>query len=361
MGENTHFRGRASSTTPALFSVFSLSMDILKIRYCGRVSAGMVKRFRPTPVSNEKPARTSYLYLVLRVFGLKGVIALRSYLGLSSVSKSQKPIESTNKSHRGSKGISSRGRLFVKDAASILEDSVPGGCLVLLTLTIPPEAMKPRIFEHWSKIAKNLKQRLAYALQAHGLPGELIGVVEIQEHRQSGCGELPALHWHIVFQGRKKYEQWALSIHYYRDCWKELLERELGFPVDCKAAIRVERVRESASSYLAKYMSKGVGDTSQINTNYLPKSWYMCTSGLRDKVKDETVYITGTAATTLYELLRNTKGWLRYSKDITLTTGTGREITIGWYGDFSSRDKWRDFVDIARSLSKDLLRPVYFG
>lgn len=321
-------------------------MDILKIRYCGRVSAGKLKRDRPDPLSKEKPAKTWYLCLVLRVFGLSGVRALSVHLGSSSLSNLQKFPGSLNRRRRGQKGISSQGRLTVRDAALYLDETVGRCNLSFLTLTIPPEALTPELFAKWSDVARKLRQRLVYALEEHGVNSSVVGVVEIQEKRQGNSGDLPCLHWHLVFQGRKPGRHWLLSPEWFRDAWQELLERALGFPVDCSAATRVERIWKDASNYLAKYMSKGVKSLSMINTDYLPPSWYMCTRNLLRMVKSLTRYVTGGIATELYDYLTQSGEWLRYSKDIKIQIDEDKEITVGWYGDFLSREHWRDFCEI---------------
>lgn len=295
---------------------------------------------------------SEYMSKVLKVHGLTGAQTLAAHLGLSSPSNLQKSPESPKRLRRGLRGISSAGRNLVRDAALYLEETYGRQTLSFLTLTIPTECLTPSLFLGWSDLTRKLRQRLVYALKEHELDPSVVGVVEIQELRQSDCAGMPALHWHLLFQGRKKGHTWALPPKWFASTWNDLLWKASGVRPQSQAATRVESVRSSASGYLGKYMSKGSQALLSVNTDYVPSSWYMCTRPLLRIVNRLIVYATGIKATQVYDFLMNNKGWLRYSKDIQLETDAGGLITIGWYGDLTNRETYRDFLWKAGEILK---------
>lgn len=326
-------------------------MDILKLRYSGRVTAGRRKKFDLPPSAPGLNEWGEYISLVLRTHSLEAAQVLIATLGLSSVANLQKKVEPAPRAARGSKGISSDGRQTVRDAALLLQDSGGRQNLSFVTLTIPPEFVVPSLFERWSDVVRLTRQRLVYHLQKAGLSGQLVGVVEVQERRQSDGNDLPYLHLHIVFQGRKhRYAQWVIGTQQLSHLWIEVLEGITGMSGRGSAASRIEAVRKDASNYLAKYMSKGIKSLSKHTLRYLPPSWYICTSELRRDVKRNIKYICGEGATMLYEYLLANPQLLKFSREVSVELTEGWLHVIGWYGDMRSRYDYASFRALFESI-----------
>lgn len=318
------------------------SMDSLKLHYSGRVSAGRVPK-RPLEKAHfPLHAQGKYIGTMLRSHGLEATQEFVSTLGLSSLSNLHKMPEPAQRKSRGSRGMTAYGRQVVRSTCQWLEDRHGHKYLSFLTLSIPPEAVQPELYENWARLTKNLRQVLSYHLRAAGLPGQLIGVVEVQERRQSDGAELPYLHWHIVFQGRKKHGPWALSPSRIDSIWRNALEEILGKDVCVKAAANIQRVKKSCVSYLGKYLSKGLKALSSINPKYLPSSWYMCTRSLSQSVKNAIRRVSGEAAEQFYHYLRSNPHLLRFDKDVYRQCPIFGRLHCGWYGDLMSRNTYRE-------------------
>lgn len=315
-------------------------MDTLRLHYSGRVTAGRLRRFNTDKVAPPLSDDAAWWGRAVRVHGLEESLSAKRALGLSSVPNLRTEPERRQRKPRGSMGISAYGRQKVLSTSRWLEENCGRNTLSFLTLTIPPEACVPELFQNFSTLIKSVREALVYHLRRSGLPGQLVGVVEVQESRQKTAGSLPMLHLHIAFQGRKPRGHWVLTPALVDSIWKKILSGILEEEIEVTAACQIVRVKSSCSGYLGKYMSKGVKTLESIEAQYLPSAWYVCTRALSRMVKIMEVYLTGSVATEWYDRLRATPGLLRFSKDVYRWDEDGWMVPVGWYGELMSRNTY---------------------
>lgn len=260
------------------------------------------------------------------------------------------PLESTPvpKSHseakRGQKGISGHGKKLVRNAALRLERECGIKHLSFLTLTVPgvtPEGALVLV-ENWAEIVRIFQQRLKRRLIAKGLSGEMVGVTEVQEKRMASSGVV-ALHLHIVFQGRRRYQSWALRPGDVRSMWRDTLSPYLtpvegGFYWD--AVENLVHIHSSAVGYLGKYMSKGSKVCDEIIKNHpgivLPTCWYLCTNTLRKRVFQNIRFITSNDSPWFESMCSsmNTQDVFTFIRPVFIAMKDGVEYQVGWVGKF---------------------------
>ena len=312
-------------------------MDTLRISYSGRVSAGRLKRSNYEQEKTPAPPDREYWSLVFSVHGFTETLRLRQSLGLSNPTNSLRPSEGRCRARRGLKGLSGKGQVKVRDSIQWMEDRLGSNLLSFWTLTIPTENLTEPLVAGWSKIVKNLVQWLSYRLRKAGVSPQIVGVTEIQKPRQGGLSQVPALHLHIVYQGRFRGGEWIISKTQAQEYWNTVLEKWSGRAPQSSNSSRLERVKKSCSAYLGKYLSKSVKDLSPYKPELLPTSWYICTLNLRRIVKKMELYFTGEQARELFEYIMGNKRILRFSKLVNITTNDGRNIPVGWFGQIYDR------------------------
>lgn len=254
-------------------------------------------------------------------------------IGLSMVAKS-------HRAKRGQKGISRYGGKLVRNATYLLQRETTMNRISFLTLTLPNVSREEseRICRNWSEIVRVLVQRLRRNLRRGGLPGEIVGCTEIQEGRVALTGVF-GLHLHMLFVGRKPKHSWALSSREIRDIWKEILTPYLSSAADrydWRAVENIEPLKAAKMEYLGKYMSKGLKSCQKINALFpgltLPCAWYMCTNSLRDRVKKNTIRVSGDLGRVVADVLQEMgKEWVRYVAPVKIKV-SGGEIPIGYVG-----------------------------
>lgn len=222
-----------------------------------------------------------------------------SPLGLSELANSHKaPEECKERLRRGLGGVTRYGQRMIKCGAELLQRKYGARRLSFLTCTIPgsPEDTVQVAME-WDQICRIFYQKLQRKLKAEGLSTAVVGVTEIQPKRFLRTGGMP-LHLHIVFHGAPVDNCWAFPPDAFTKWWKDSVSARV--PSQAKqsyaAATNVQRVKNSASGYLGKYMSKGAGDIAQILeeaptvVDALPHCWYNLSSTARNAVKRYTRY-----------------------------------------------------------------------
>lgn len=254
-------------------------------------------------------------------------------LGSSNVPKPHK-----TRKRRGEGGITALGRKMLRNAAELLQRESGHFRLSFLTLTVPgcTEAEYEGLVADWGEITRQALQNLRRRLLSRELPGEVLCCTEIQEKR-AAAGGLPALHLHVVFQGKTlKGGAWALTPKWVRKMWKRILAPRLPSVSDWSAVENLKMVRKSAASYLAKYMSKGVSVVSALvergQGHLLPSAWWNCTFSLRRRVRANgcSGYSIGSKLINLID-----KGRFEcflYLHPIKLPLATGGEYIVGWAG-----------------------------
>lgn len=237
---------------------------------------------------------------------------------------------------------------MVRNACKLMQDRVGRNQLSFWTVTLPDVSKRDSetIAENWADIVRVLMQRLRRRLRREGLPGELVGVAEVQAKRFARSGVL-CLHLHVVFQGRHRFRSWSIEPSDFDLMWQETLAPYLERTqneYDWRAASNVQRVKRSAEGYLGKYMSKGKDDCRLYRehgyTGVFPSSWYSVSSALRKGVLRFKISISQDIGEWLRECFYQCQEEIfEYAKAIKIDTTNGwhppmekQEKTIGWYG-----------------------------
>lgn len=168
---------------------------------------------------------------------------------------------------RGSGGLTQFGKKMTRSACQILEEVAAGRATGFLTLTLPAmdKTQLDEATNMWSEIMRQYMQELGRELCRVGLPVLWVYCTEWQKLRG-------ALHAHIAFVAHPalsnpKGDEYPIQKSWYRDTWQRILANVLGASFDCKAATRIEKVKQSVGSYMSKYISKGDKPESQDRSN----------------------------------------------------------------------------------------------
>jgi hypothetical protein len=314
----------------------------LKVYPEGTVTTGLIRKFKPEPVAAGnfrylKSGKQDFRYLKTRTED-QGDPQNGSNLGLSNVSNSAKDLSHRPRTPRGRGGITSHGRRLVRFGATWLQKQVGRSCLSFLTCTLPALPLEELLIllENWSRLMANFKRRLVYHLRKAGLPGQIIGVTEVQERRAEDGGGVP-LHIHWVFQGRLPRNTWSLKPGFVAALWRECCGEIIGtLRVDeWNASVRIERILKDTSAYMSKYMSKGSKITKKLIENgwewLLPSAWYVCTEGIKSTYKKNLYVVTGDQAVFLSRICRECFSDLfSFQKDIYIDLPNDSQLYVGW-------------------------------
>lgn len=275
-------------------------------------------------------------------------------IGLSKVSilntglhESQE--ERTLVAQKGLNGITRRGKHLVKSGGKLLEEGGRPKTVVFATCTLPgdPKATLEAAAE-WPAIVNRFRVAMGRELQKHGLPPHILGVTEIQEKRFLREGGMP-LHLHFVFIGRShQYQPWAITCDRMRLLWARAVSggegaREIN-PEAWRSSVDMQLVRSSVAGYLGKYMSKGVQAIQAVTREnpdlvpFLPRSWYFCTEGLRQRTDRKTAYgETHAEAIAAMAKSSNPEAFFRWIKEVEIVGGAGEKITTVLCYDLTAR------------------------
>lgn len=214
-------------------------------------------------------------------------------LGLSDVRILEKTSESRKKLLTMTKNMARN----VRNGVYLLERKHGKDVLSFLTLTIPslPHTSMEKICQQWGSLVNQILKWLKYKCEKHNIPFEYVYCTEIQEKRLERLQEY-APHLHVVFRGRYgKKSPWIVTPKQIRKAWLRLLRACVGHPVDSNSVENLQRVRYSASKYLAKYVSKGVRDNTlrcqEISGSALHTHWAGMSRGLSQEIKKATSII----------------------------------------------------------------------
>lgn len=214
------------------------------------------------------------------------------HLGLSLPSNSHSRCD-PGKPKRGTRGLTSHGKKVLRNAVWRMQRLYGKRCLSFVTLTLPDVTYEESwyISSNWSTIVRVFYQKLGRRLESRGLPGTYAGCTEMQPIRSGRDGH-PALHLHFLVVGRRRPRgSWAIDPDEFREIWASVLEVYIGRPVDYDAVENVQMVRKDASSYMAKYVSKGCSMEEPPRSDEtgwsLPTAWYNVSLRLRQWVLDQ--------------------------------------------------------------------------
>ena len=289
------------------------------------------------------------------VANINRVVADASTMGLSVVSNSHNSAPQRKITRRGRRGITTYQKRLIKSAGVILESEASRQNLTFYTTTLPPLDLSDleKITSNWAELVRRFVQELGRELKRRGLPGEVVGVTEVQEKRFDRTGQIYP-HLHLVFQGRRhRLASWAITPAVATELWCHQVELLLGKSIYRKATTQVESVKKSLKKELGKYLSKGSKIVRQALENgkadSLPACWAICTLSLRRRVKRQIVEIRHIGVTWLFDRRQDLQalGLMRF-KDISfeVKSDTGhilREQVIGCAG-FLSLDNWQELI-----------------
>lgn len=242
-----------------------------------------------------------------------------------------------------------------------MQKEVEKSRLSFLTLTLPDisrdEAVK--LSDNWAEVVRVFCQRLRRALRAARLPGEIVGVTEVQEKRAALTGVF-GLHLHMVFVGRKIRHSWAVTPLQIREMWKSALEKYLDNPLksyEWRAVENIQAVKKSASGYLGKYMSKGLKSAQKLKALFpdvkFPSTWYMCTNTLRKRVKNTQMRVSGMLGRVLADMCESGDvDLLAFVKRVDINMSDGSSMPVGWCGRLSTEGVLM-FREFSESLKDD--------
>lgn len=299
-----------------LGEVFSLYGAEAVYRWWRTTSEVDVPRVRPYPASpvNACP-----------VDGWKNFVC---DLGSSALANSKKR-------RRGMSGLTSHGKVFVRESATGLQDRYGKWRLTFWTCTLPrlTDWDTVSVCQNWSKILHNLRLKLAYHLKAANLPSHIVGVTELQAARWEES-RYPAWHIHWVFVGRHRGKPWAISRELGDKLWKEAVETYCTQSYNFESSCQLASVKKNVAGYLAKYLSKGGGVIAEVEELYpgsVPSSWYVLTAKLRNWVKKCTRRSEGIAKW-LYQRLHDDIGSIIAPWAFQIQVRPGVAVAVCWLG-----------------------------
>ena len=214
-------------------------------------------------------------------------------IGLAQTSNSHK-VKDPGKARRGTKGLTSYGKKMLRNSVWRMQRLYGKRRLSFVTLTLPDLTYEEHwyVASRWAEILRIFYQKLGRRLAAAGLPRTYAGCTELQPNR-SQQEEVPALHIHFVVVGRKSnHVSWALHPRTFRRIWATVVGRYVSPGKNWRACENVAAVRQDASRYMAKYLSKGcsmdVPPRSDETGWGLPTAWYNVSLGLKRWVSENT-------------------------------------------------------------------------
>lgn len=242
------------------------------------------------------------------------------------------------RARKGQGGITSYGARMVRNAAYLLERDAGPGRSIFATVTVPscPKEKLWMIHESWGKVVELYRLGLRRMLQDKGLSGEIVTVSEIQEKRYQKTG-LPILHLHSVFMGVTASGKFAISTKDHDRLWFSALNAAVNIEgSDVSYACNLQRVKKSASGYLAKYLTKGsksvIAAVNDGFAGWMPKHWWNCSRSLVARVKAETRqadefsdWLQGVAD------LEGQKVW-KWHRDVSVELHDGTEFKVARFG-----------------------------
>jgi hypothetical protein len=218
-------------------------------------------------------------------------------MGLSAVPNSHNSPPkgfSAPRTRKGLRGIRPKAKCAVRSAVKFLETIHGIDCLFLGTVTVPPltDAELLTLNQSWPSVVSSFKIAVRRQLIAAGMPEEMVIVTEVQPKRYSQTGRV-YLHLHFVIVNRAyKGSRWALQRSDLNRIWLTALSNKLNRPIAAAAACQLDPCHKSATNEIGKYLSKGGSIIEDIKRDgkaeFLPKSWYSITKGLRSLVNATT-------------------------------------------------------------------------
>jgi hypothetical protein len=183
----------------------------------------------------------------------------------------------------------------------------------------------------------NFQTALLRELERCGLPGLIIGCVEAQPRQSEKLGRFVP-HFHLLFQGRRKYEEWAIHRDWFKRTWWNCLANAgvVDRDGDSSACSGVERVKKSVGAYMGKYLSKAAKVKTEVAETSAeiecPGSWHKVSKKMLDEIKKSVKIRRGEAAYDLLKVLRGSaSNHVTFEYTVYLEDGHGGRAWIGQY------------------------------
>lgn len=319
----------------------------------GEFGVSVQRRYRLEPIAKRKaPTEQQRWWLAaVKQHGILAAIDVAMNNGIHDEGQAE-PIGLSRvaKSHslpRGSQGITSYGRRCVRNSAFLLEREYGTRNLSFFTFTIPTLSREEwkTVLDRWSEVIRYMLIYMRRLLKSAGLPPHIVYVIELQPKR-TARENIPALHVHGLFVGKRRGDkQWGLTCLQLRNCWRTALQNacKLSIPeYSSRALENVKGVQKSASAYLAKYMSKGVGDIEsvrqQLGLERLVPSWWGLSSSMRALLKGSILRIQSRDTKLLLQLFSSPMDSRTRCSPVNLTFTDGHSICVGWAGRLYGED-----------------------
>lgn len=265
------------------------------------------KGFESTPKRRDR--QYSHYLRAKQKFGHEFALGMQnaarrggSPLGLVTVPISTK----SAKTPATTKGLTRLGARTLRQGAFLIDQGCGKDCVTFATCTLPvlTDEEYSQVEADWSNIIDRLVKRLRYHLLKKKLPADVIHVTEVHPKRSLNEGrEIP--HLHIVFQGRKRKQSWAIAPKQFTKFWCKALQLPRITQRMCSSSCQMARVRKSVARYLSKYVakkqSKICNATSQSSLRKLSlKQWWGISDSLRHSVHRNTRVISDSRSEDLW-------------------------------------------------------------
>lgn len=210
--------------------------------------------------------------------------------GLSRDANSEKPSKP-----RGSGGLTKHGARLIRNGGALIERRYGTRCCSMFTGTFPDltaedwESVRLNWSEGWNLFVK----KLTYHLKENKLCPGIVACFEVQPDRNRKDGS-PALHVHLLMHARRRPRgRWLVDRTLMNTLWRETWENYLSREYQWNAACQTVMVVKSVSSYLGKYLSKGLGEQSSpmetTSGEPLLRQWYAVSMCVRKWIDQATL------------------------------------------------------------------------
>lgn len=247
-------------------------------------------------------------------------------LGLSSISNHHKE----GKRRHGLKGLPRSGRYRILEGATVLQQRY-GRRLGFYTLTCPYTEVE-LVYEYnknFSEIMRRFFQEIKREFSRKHDSFVYCAAYEVQPARFEKTG-LFALHAHWIspcyHDGTREF---ILTADEIRDIYSRVCSSVVGVCPDCSASLDAQVIKKKASSYLAKYLSKGgemISSIAEVAPSQLPSRWWSCSRSVLRAINRLTMELSQELCATLMLAARSTQSqlpFLYYIRSISIPTPLG--------------------------------------
>ncbi|MFN9181011.1 MAG: hypothetical protein ACK6A9_21345 [Dolichospermum sp.] len=286
----------------------------------------------------------------------------------------------------GANGITSQGRLRVRDGATILEQKYGRRSLTFATITLPamPDETLNQVCENWGEYVHRVVEEIKRELLRRNAPLEIIYCTEIQEKRYLRYGQI-APHLHLLWYSYERdingmaTGRYAINATWLRELNQRIIYRITGNQdIATGASVDTQKIKKSAANYLGKYMSKGGKIVDKIKQDgkagLLPRAWWGVTKELREQIIRAIIKVGDNIAKNLFyctDKLEKMGVLSRYGKvavnrryyDCNQNAEVNADVVYGIYGQLSPKlqgqnDLLVSILDICDRVDDDCIDDI---